>query len=197
MISNRVRPAEWKVEVSRKAMTYYRGLFKTKPHPLLAATLTPACAELYVQAQMNESASFVFEMNDFLCRLQVPNNDPKIPQWVGCIRSIQNGQQTDLPSGPETGLYIQSLTFACQLARLAPDLDRFGKYKSAIQDATQFLIELQYGETNTRHFENSFRANMLIGAFHLSPTEGNVRIDATATAVTGLVRYLSLVAQLE
>ena len=38
---------------------------------------------------------------------------------------------------------------------------------------------------------------MLMGAFHLSPTDGNIRIDATATAVTGLLRYLSLAAETE
>jgi hypothetical protein len=32
---------------------------------------------------------------------------------------------------------------------------------------------------------------MLIGGFHLSPTDGNLRIDATGTAVTGLLRFLS------
>jgi hypothetical protein len=58
-------------------------------------------------------------------------------------------------------------------------------------DAAQFLCALQFLEANTRHFENTFRANTLIGAFHLSPSDGNLRIDATACAVTGLLRYLS------
>jgi hypothetical protein len=194
---NRIRPAEWKADAAKRGFTYFRSLFQTKPHPLLAATLTPAYVELFQQLQLNESASFVFEMNDMLCRQQIPNNDPRIPQYVGGIRTVQNGQQTDIPSGPETGLYVQSLTLACQLSRLTPDLARFGQYKSAAQAAAQYMIELQYGETNTRHFDNSFRANMLIGAFHLSPTDGNIRIDATATSVTGLLSFLSLVAQTE
>ncbi|HEV3384960.1 MAG TPA: hypothetical protein VG097_09090 [Gemmata sp.] len=197
MTANRFRPAAWKTDVAKLGMTYYRGLFQAKPHPLLAATLTPVCLELFQQLHLNESAAFAFEMNDLICRNQIPNNDPRIPQWVGGIRTYQDGQQTDLPSGPETGLYVQSLTFACQLAGLAPDLTRYGQYKSAAQDATQYMIELQYAETNTRHFENAFRSNMLIGAFHLSPTDGNIRIDATATSATSLLHFLSLVAQTE
>ena len=55
----------------------------------------------------------------------------------------------------------------------------------------QFLAGLQYTEGNTRHFENGFRANTLIGGFYLSPTDGNLRIDSTATAVRGLLRFLS------
>ena len=58
-------------------------------------------------------------------------------------------------------------------------------------DATQFLCGLQYVEANTRHFENIFRANTLIGGFHLSPLDGNLHIDSTGIAVTGLLQFLS------
>jgi hypothetical protein len=194
---NIVRPAAWKIDVAKNALSYYQSAFRSKPDPLLAATLTPAFSDLYLQTKWNDSAALVFEMNDYLCRLQVLNNDPRIPQYVGSIRSVTNGQPTDIPSGPETGFYVQSLTCAYQLARQVPDVERHGKYKSATQDAVQYLTELQYVETNTRHFENAFRANMLMGAFHLSPTDGNIRIDATATAATGLLRFLAWMAQTE
>src|SRR5205823_3494673 len=123
--------------------------------------------------------------------LQIPGNDPRVPQWAGGFRSVVNGQQVDGPPGPETGLYVQSLACAYQLNRHVPDLAREAKYKAAVADAAQFLCGLQYLEANTRHFENSFRANMLIGGFHLSPTDGNLRIDATGMAITGLLRFLS------
>lgn len=194
---NLVRPAAWKLETANRGLVFYRNLFKTKPHPLLAAALTPACAELYQQAKSTEAAACLFELNDYICRQQIASNDSRIPQWYGGVRVFQNGQPTDIPSGPESGLYVQSLSIACQAARLAPDVDRHARYKAATQDAIQYLTELQYVETNTRHFESSFRANMLMGSFHLSPTEGNIRIDATATAVTGLLRYLSFAAQTE
>ncbi len=191
MTSNRVKPAAWKTETVKKGMEYYRAMFRSKPHPLLAATLTPACAELYLQTKLADAATVVYELNDWLCGLQIPANDPRLPQWAGGFRSVANGQQTDAPPGPETGLCVQSVAFACQLTRLTLDPDRFGKYKATTVGAVHFLNDLQYLEGNTRHFETSFRANMLIGAYHLSPTDGNLRIDATGTAVTGLVRFLA------
>jgi hypothetical protein len=190
MVGNRVRPAVWKTEAARKGMEHYRAMFKTKPHPLLAATLTPACTELYLQIKLPDAAAAVFEMNDWLCGLQIPGTDPRVPEWAGGFRSVVNGQLTDTPPGPETGLYVQSLACACQLTRLTPDLERFARYQAAGVGAVQFLCGLQYLEANTRHFENTFRANMLIGGFHLSPADGNIRIDATATAVCGLIRFL-------
>ena len=191
MASHRVRPAAWKSETVRKGVAFYRTAFRANPHPLLAATLTPACAELYLQTKLPDAAATAFELNDWLCRLQIPANDPRVPQWAGGFRALVNGQQADVPPGPETGLYVQSLACACHLTRLTPDLDRNAKYRAAVTEAVHFLCDLQYLEANTRHFENVFRVNWLIGGFHLSPLDGNLRIDATATAVTGLLRYLS------
>jgi hypothetical protein len=190
-VGNRVRPAAWKAEVATKGVQHYRAKFKANPHPLLAATLTPACAELYLQTKAPDAAAAVFEMNDWLCGMQIAANDQRTPQWAGGFRSVVNGQLADAPPGPETGLYVQSLACACHLTRQAPDLERYAKYRAAVSDAAQYLCTLQYLEANTRHFENTFRANMLIGAFHLSPADGNMRIDATATAITGLLRFLS------
>jgi hypothetical protein len=190
LTGNRVKPEAWKVEVGKKGVGHYRAVFRAKPHPMLAATLTPACAELYVQAKVPEAAACAFEMNDWLCGLQIAGSDPRTPQWAGGFRVVVGGRPSEVAPGPETGLYVQSLAHACQLTRLTPDLERFGKYKLAAADAILFLTGMQYLEVNTRHFDNAFRANWLIGGFHLSPADGNLRIDATANAVTGLVRFL-------
>lgn len=191
VVSNRVKPEATKAEAIRKGIAFYQTAFRARPHPLLAATLTPACAELYLQTKSPDAAAAVYELNDWLSALQIPGTDPRVPQWAGGFRAVANGQQTDSPPGPETGLYVQSLAYACQLTRLTPDLARFEKYKAAVADATRFLTTLQYTETNTRHFEHTFRVGMLIGGFYLSPADGNLRIDATGTAVTGLLRFLA------
>lgn len=190
IVSNRSKPATWKTDLVKRGLEYYRSYFKTKPHPLLAASLTPAFAELYLQTKLPEAATAVFEMNDWLCALQIAPTDPRVPQWAGGFRSVVNGQQTDTPPGPETGCYLQSLGCACQLTRLKPDLDRFTKYQAAALNTVQFLCGLQYLESNTRHFENSFRVNMLIGGFYLSPVDGRLRVDATGSAITGLLKFL-------
>ena len=113
MTGNRLYPAEWKIDVSRKALAYYRTTFQSNPHPLFAATLTPGCAELYFQAKANDAAAFVFEMNDLICRLQITANDPHVPQWAGGIRSMSNGQQTDQPSVPRR-------VFTCRASQMPP-----------------------------------------------------------------------------
>jgi hypothetical protein len=159
---------------------------------MMAATLAPAACELYLQTKSNEAATAAFEMNDWLCALQIGATDPKDPQWAGGFRTVANGQATgDQPSTASTGLYVQSIACAYQLTRTTGDLTREAKYLPVLQSAVNFLCGLQFLEVNTRHFENTFRAGMLIGAFHVSPTDGNLRTEATALAVTGLLRFLS------
>jgi hypothetical protein len=191
LASNRFQPAAWKVEAAGKGLAYYRAKFKSSPHPLLAATLSPVAAELYRQTKSNDSAVAIFEVNDWLCGLQISTADQRTPQWAGGFRSIVDGRLRDDPPGAEVGLYVQSLALAYEINRHVPDLSRNDRYKSALLESTRFLCSLQYVEANTRHFENTFRAQMLIGGFHHSPSEGNMWIDGNAIAITGLLGFLS------
>ena len=189
--SNRVRPAEWKLEALRKGLTHYRAWFKAHPHPMLAATLTPAFADLYFQTKSPDAADAVFEMNDWLVALQYHTTDPRHPMWAGGFKGWANGQTTQAAPGCEGGAYLQSVSCAFQLNRDVPDANREARYRQSATDAAQFLNGLQYLEANTRHFADGFRSQMLIGGFYLSPMDGNLRVDATAWALTGMIRYLS------
>src|SRR5262249_38722322 len=120
-VSNRVRPAAWKAQAVNKGLEFYRGWFKAHPHPMLAATLTPAFAELYLQTRAPEAASAVFEMNDWLAELQYRTTDPRHPTWAGGFKGVANGQPLETAPGFETGIYLQSLACAYHLNRHVPD----------------------------------------------------------------------------
>jgi hypothetical protein len=190
-VSARARPAEWKAEAVKRGVAHYREAFRARPNPALAATLTPAACELYLRAKLPEAAAAAFEMNDWLCGLQIGPTDPRTPQYAGGFRAAVNGEASgDPPATAATGLCVQSLACAYQLTRATGDLAREAKYLPALQSAANFLCGLQYLEVNTRHFENAYRAAMLIGGFHVSPADGGLRTDGTACAITGLLRYL-------
>ncbi len=139
-VSNRVRPAEWKKDAVKRGIAYYHALFRKAPHPMLVATLTPAAAELYAQTKLNEAVTAVFEMNDWLCALQIGSTDPRTPQWAGGFRPVANGKTTnDAPATTDTALFVQSLACAYQLTRATGDLNREGKYRPALTGAVEFL----------------------------------------------------------
>jgi hypothetical protein len=186
--SQRVKPAAWKAEAMKKAVEHYRAAFKAQPHPMLAATLSPAFAEWYLQSKSNEAAAAVFEMNDHLAGVQYPAGDPRHPLWAGGFRPAPN---VEGEPGFDCGWHLQSLAAGYRVLRLNPDLARAERYHQVIADAVGFATGLQYAESNTRHFDNNYRAGSLIGGFHLSPTDGNLRLDATAASVIGLLKCLN------
>jgi vacuolar-type H+-ATPase subunit E/Vma4 len=53
----------------------------------------------------------------------------------------------------------------------------------------QFLVRLQYTDANTQHFEEWYRPR-LIGGFHASTQDGNLRVDYTQHALSALATYL-------
>jgi hypothetical protein len=189
-VGNRVKPAAWKAEAVKKGCDFYRAHFRTHPHPLLAAALTPAFTEVFLQTKSPDAAAAVFEMNDWLAGLQYPPSDPRHPAWAGGFRQWADGMPVEGVPGAECGAYLASLSCACQVARHVPDLDRYPRYRQAALDTITFLTGLQYVEGNTRHFENAYRANTLIGGFYMSPADGNLRVDATAWCVLSMLRYL-------
>lgn len=178
--SHRVRPDAWKAEAVGKGVSHYRAYLKSRPHPLLAATVLPAAAE-------GRSAEAVFELADALVGMQHAAATARNPLWVGGFSRA--GER--VPTTADGGTCLQALAAAYPLTRAAADVQRAGRYQQAIQDAAGFVTGVQYTEPNTRHFDNTFRANALIGGFHLSPADGDLRVDATAAGLSGLVRYLT------
>lgn len=188
--SHRRHPSEEKQGAVRRGLRLYRTHSNADPHPMLAATLILAAAEWTAQTRDSEAAATAYEAAERLCRAQIPVTDPRLPQWAGAFRQYRDGRLIDVPSGPETGIYVLALAAACETAKQLGDLPRFNKYAAAVVDASRYLAGLQYTEANTRHFEAAFRTHMLIGAFHLGPNDGNIRLDATAHALLGWLRFL-------
>ena len=190
--SQRRKPAAWKTEALRKALPYYRAWFKAHPSMGFVPWMTAAYAEGFVQSREAGFADFVCEMNDWLCTLQYEQIDPRHPLWRGGFQGFADGKP--VPGAPqvETALYAQSLADACRAVRYMPqpDVQRYARYRSALTHALQFLTTLQYSEENTIHFAPNFRLGLL-GGFHPSHLDGNLRVDQTALAVSALVQFLA------
>jgi hypothetical protein len=185
---NLVRPDPWKVEFVTKAMTTGRPAYRAARNPYLVALVVPAFADLHLQTRNADAAAVVFELADWLCEVQYPAANPRNPAWAGGFPGTQPGD-----GGPthDSAVSLAALGWAYQVTARNADVPRAERYRQAAQDAAQFVSSLQYDEPNTRHFENTFRVNVLIGGFHLSPSDGDLRVDAAGRCVSGLLRYLA------
>jgi hypothetical protein len=94
-----------------------------------------------------------------------------------------------LPPQASSASAAFSLAEASQIARQAGDLQRYQRYRQATERCLQFLATLQYTEANTQHFAEWYRP-ALLGGFHSSHQDGNLRLEQTHQTVSALLSYL-------
>lgn len=193
--SNVLRAAAWKPEVIRKACAYYRGWWRDHKHPALVATQTAAYSEAFVQSKDRTAdatlADFTFEMNDWLCGLQLNALDPRHPQWRGGFPEFAQGKPTAGEPRIGTAQCATSLCDACRATRQKPDAGRFARYRDAAGRALQFSTTLQYTDANTQHFAAGYREQVLLGGFFSAPDDGTLRLENNQQAVGALLSFLA------
>jgi hypothetical protein len=197
MRSQTARPQPWKSEFFRRSIAYYRTWWKEHPSPAFAASMAPACAEAYLtskdRAKDGAAADFCRELCDWLCGLQYQALDLRDPLWLGGFQEFAAGKPARGMPRASDAAYIAALVEGCRVARQVPDLERYPRYKDAVERGAQFLSTLQYTESNTQQFVAEYRAKFLVGGFHGSPTDGDLRLDDTRQAVAALVQYLATI----
>ncbi len=200
MRSQGIRPATWKAEVARKALGYYRTWWRDEKHkqPAFVVWQSAAFAEGFVQSKSwtanrqpdSAYAAFVFEMCDWLCGLQIRDLDVRHPHWRGGFNETVKGAGAPTAGGASCAW---ALIEACRVTRQMPDAERFARYRDSAYGAMQFLTTLQYTESNTQHFAQGYRQQMLLGGFHTSHEDGTLRLEHTEQAVAALTRYWEFV----
>ncbi len=194
MRSQAHRPAAWKVDMIRKALAHYAPNWRAnKNNMVLIRWQTAAYTEAFLLTKEKPFADFVWEMNDWLCQQQQERLDPRHPEWLGGFVADPAGRGA---SGPDisSALCAESLADACRVAHESADLPRHRHYTAALELGLQFVMTLQYTDANTQHFTPLYRQRMLVGGFHGSPRDGDLRLEFTQHAVCAMVQYLTSVA---
>ena len=189
LASHRKRPADWKLAAVRKALPIYRDWWKTHQDLDFVATMAPAFTEAYLVTKDKSLGDFVLVMGDWLCTMQYVQMDPRRALWFGGFRSVQGGKGVETLPTSRSALYCGSLIAACRVAADRGDLTNHQRYTEAIERTLQFLTTLQYTDGVTQHFAQWYRPQIL-GAFHTSQLDGNIRLEDTEHAVVTLMGYL-------
>jgi hypothetical protein len=194
--SQHLRPASWKLDALRRAQAYYYAYWQQHRNVSMLAWHTAAYAEAYFLTKEAAFAEAVFAMNDWLCSLQYQQAVPGRATWVGGFQPWPLGKAAPLPPDIASAGALVSLAEACRLARAAGDVRHYQRYCQALEGGLRFLTTLQYVEANTQHYADWYRP-VLVGAFHASSQDGNLRLDYTQDALSALVQYLHCVADVQ
>ena len=192
--SHKHRPAAWKLEMVGKAAGLYPAQWQASKNLAVVVSHTPAYAEAYLLTKDAAYRDAVFAMNDWLLGLQYREEyDSARKPWAGGFPRFQNGKQE--PGAPDIGsaLPAESLAEACRVARAVGDLPRLQRYERALIQNLHFLMSLQYTGAKTQHFVETYRP-LILGAFHGSHQDGNLKLDYTQHALSAMVQFLDTAA---
>src|SRR5262249_22141991 len=180
-------------DVVRKALAYYRPWWQKNKSLAFVPWQSAAYAEAYLRTGEAPFADCVTEMNDWLCGLQYTQLDPQHPLWFGGFMGWADNHAN--PEEPQVGsaTCAEALAEACRVTRKTGDLARHQRYRESLERCLQFVVTLQYTDANTQHFASWYRPR-LVGGFHASHQDGNLRIDYAQQTVCALVQYLEYVA---
>ncbi len=195
--SNERKPAAWKLAAVRKAMPAYVKWWHDHKVRDFACWHSAAYADAYLATKEKPFADAVLELNDWVCTLQHERLDPQHPQWLGGFQNVVDGKAVSGAPDVGSALCCESLAEACRVTRETADVPHHERYSAALERGLQFLATLQYTEADTQHFADWYRNRVLIGGFHASHADGNLRIDHNQHAVSALVQYLRHVVQVQ
>jgi len=143
-----------------------------------------------VQTKDTAYADAVYAMNDWLLGLQYRAEfDGPRKHWIGGFQRFHEGRAVVAAPDITSAQASESLVEACRVARHAGDLPRLQRYERALIQSLHFAMSLQYTSAKVQHFDEKFRPAIL-GAFHASHQDGNLRIDYTYHALCAMVQYL-------
>ena len=182
--SYRHQPAAWKLEGARKAMAIAKALpVETLPQALPWPIL--ALAEM----SQHDAACLPLlnSATDTVVSWQADKVDPRHPGWFGGwpLPAARGG----LPTAPTCVGSAMALTALCEaalVARRQGDLARHQRLHDAMDRGAQYLLQLQFTDSNTQHFADWYRPRLL-GGFRSGAGEATLRLEQNHHAVMALL----------
>ena len=163
-----------------------RDRWRQAPHVACVSWHSQALTALYRIRPARELADFVFEMNDWLLELQRTDPDPpdRLGEFGDPLRPAHG-----TPHVSSTGVYLEGLADARDLARATRDESRTAHYETAIALALRSLHQLQFRDWRCTWYLQ--RPEAVLGALRSNLHDNRVRIDNCGHALAAVHKLLS------
>jgi hypothetical protein len=170
----------------RRSFRYYRAWHLANRNPAFVPWHTQACFMLYELKKDQQLKDWIFEMNDWLLPFQ---------QWDQVKAEDCRGRfyDPDKPWGPPhasaTGVYLEGLADAFQLAVDERDAKRAEAYALVIKRALRDVLQLQF-RTDVDMFYISKRERV-IGGLRTTEYNNEIRVDNVQHNLMALMKLLA------
>ena len=176
------------LERCRLSIAYYRTWHQQQRNPAFVPWHTQAYALLYQATGDRDLLNLIFEMNDWLLAMQ---------QWDSARYDDLRGRfyHPDRPEyGPphasSTGVYLEGLVDAYQLAVQTDDRDRAQRYQSAIWRGLRSVRQLQFYEAAEMYYVS--QRSPVYGAVRTTVYNNVIRVDNVQHCLMALLKLTAL-----
>ncbi len=183
----RRKPALIDAETYLKSARYYRKFFKAAPSPAFVPWHTQAHVLALESIDAPELAKFVFEMNDWLLDLQQWEGAP-YPDVAGRFYDPKR-KQLGQAHASATGVYLEGLIDAYELARRSGDAKRAERYRLVILRGLRNLMQLQFKSPADMFYVT--QPERVLGGIRTEVFDNRIRIDNVQHALMGTQRILA------
>jgi hypothetical protein len=140
----------------------------------------------------SEYRKAIYELNDWLICVQ-NLDDNSAPDTLGRFY-VERFRQNGPPHASSTGVYVEGLAHAFDLARRDACSLRADAYLHAIRYGLRSLLQLQYREENAFYIR---KKNCVLGGVRTTVEDNVLRCDNTQHAIMALLAVLRLVPRRE
>ncbi len=178
-------PQELRRDRFLKSFEYYRRWHRENQNPAFVPWHTQAYVAMSTQVDAEELGEFVFEMNDWLLSVQQWDDAPALD----CRgRFYAPSHPFGPPHASATGVYLEGLIDAFQLARKVGDLSRLEAYRRAILRGLRSVLQLTFKDDADLFYVN--KKSTLRGGMRTTVYDNVVRIDNVQHSLMAIQKIL-------
>lgn len=170
------------------SFNYYRAWHRQQRNPAFIPWHSQAYALLYKATGDRQWLDFVFEMNDWLLPMQ---------QWDGARYADMQGRFYDAnhpeygpPHASSTGVYLEGLADAYQLALQANETHRAQRYQRAIWRGLRSIRQLQFCDEVDLFYVS--KPSPVQGGIRTTVYDNVIRIDNVQHGLMALLKLMQL-----
>lgn len=172
-----------------QSFAFYREHFRTNPNPAFVPWHSQAyyAALPHIGAAAAPVKDFIFEMNDWLLGMQQWDTAPH-PDLRGRFYDPRRPEYGP-PHASSTGVYLEGLTDALELARSSRDSARADAYRLAILRGLRSLMQLQFRDGVDMYYVSG--AERVQGGIRTEAYDNTIRVDNVQHGLMALLKILA------
>lgn len=184
------RPDQQLLDIFMKSFEYYREwhLQPENRNPAFIPWHTQAYYIIWNQTGYEPLKDFIFEMNDWLLDVQQWTDDPLYRDILG--RFYDPNRPFGPPHSSSTGVYLEGLIDAFELARQTGDEKRMKSYRKAINRGLRSIMQLQFVDEVDMYYISPSMLPYVEGGVRTTVYNNEIRCDNVQHNLMAVLKIL-------